>query len=50
MMDAPTPGASHTAPSGIEAIPVVVRIEYMLQDPADGLEFVVPSELYPYVS
>ncbi|KAG8886099.1 hypothetical protein FRB98_001473 [Tulasnella sp. 332] len=48
LMDAPTPGASIPVPSGIEAIPVIVRIEYMLQDPADGLEFVVPSELYPY--
>ncbi|KAG9000448.1 hypothetical protein FRB94_005418 [Tulasnella sp. JGI-2019a] len=48
MIDALTPGASSFASSAIEAIPLVVRIEYMLQDPADGLEFVVPSELYPY--
>lgn len=36
--------------SWIEATSVIVRIEYQLQDPAEGLEFVVPTELYPYVS
>lgn len=28
--------------------PLVVRIEYALKDPVDGLQFVLPSDLYPY--
>ncbi|KAG8894105.1 hypothetical protein FRB99_001519, partial [Tulasnella sp. 403] len=31
-----------------EAVSLTVRIEYSVRNPADGLEFVLPSETYPF--
>lgn len=46
-----TPGASSSQlPGGVEFAPIVVHIEYTLTHPVDGLQFVLPTESYPYVS
>jgi hypothetical protein len=34
----------------IEKMSFAVRIDYSVRNPANGLEFVLPSENYPYVS
>lgn len=31
-------------------MPIVVRIEYSLRNPVDGIQFVLPTDAYPYVS
>lgn len=31
-------------------MPIVVRIEYSLRNPVDGIQFVLPTDTYPYVS
>lgn len=31
-------------------MPIVVRIEYSLRNPVDGIQFVLPADTYPYVS
>ncbi|TFL06150.1 hypothetical protein BDV98DRAFT_558917 [Pterulicium gracile] len=44
-----TPGASSSQlPGGVEFAPIVVHIEYTLTHPVDGLQFVLPTESYPY--
>jgi transcription initiation factor TFIID subunit 2 len=44
-----TPAAANpqTAP---EYLPLIVRIEYSLKNPVDGIQFVLPSDAYPFVS
>ena len=48
------PGTAAVATTSTEKVakeynPLVVRIEYALKDPADGLQFILPSDVYPYV-
>lgn len=31
-------------------MPIVVRIGYSLRNPVDGIQFVLPTDTYPYVS
>jgi len=45
-----TPGPSQTPVPGPEFMPIVVRIEYSLRNPVDGMQFVLPTDTYPYVS
>jgi len=46
-----TPGPSfHTPVPGPEFMPIVVHIEYSLRNPVDGIQFVLPTDAYPYVS
>lgn len=45
-----TPGPSQTPAPGPEFMPIVVRIEYSLRNPVDGIQFVLPTDTYPYVS
>jgi transcription initiation factor TFIID subunit 2 len=46
-------GASTSANTSSQAsreyLPITVRIEYALRDPVDGLQFVLPSDAYPFV-
>lgn len=44
------PGPSQTPAPGPEFMPIVVRIEYSLRNPVDGIQFVLPTDAYPYVS
>lgn len=32
-----------------EFSPITVKIEYSVRNPSDGLEFVFPTDTYPYV-
>ncbi|PFH52313.1 hypothetical protein AMATHDRAFT_140606 [Amanita thiersii Skay4041] len=43
-----TPGFSHATHTLPEFSPIVVNIAYSLRNPVDGLEFVLPTESYPY--
>ncbi|KAF8140663.1 hypothetical protein EV363DRAFT_1313061 [Boletus edulis] len=43
-----TPGPSQTPAPGPEFMPIVVRIEYSLRNPVDGIQFVLPTDAYPY--
>lgn len=43
-----TPGPSFQAPTGPEFMPIVVHIEYSLRNPIDGIQFVLPTDAYPY--
>ncbi|THH19678.1 hypothetical protein EW146_g1531 [Bondarzewia mesenterica] len=45
-----TPGfsATHTPISVPEFSPINITVEYSLRSPADGLQFVMPSDAYPY--
>ena len=45
-----TPGHPHAAPALAEFAPIIVNIEYTLRHPAEGLQFVLPTEAYPHVS
>ena len=47
-----TPGfaVAHTPVAIPEFSPITVNIEYSLRHPVDGLQFIVPSDAYPYVS
>ncbi|KAL0951837.1 hypothetical protein HGRIS_008498 [Hohenbuehelia grisea] len=42
-----TPGMSQTAP-GVEFAPIVIHIDYSLRNPVEGIQFVLPSDSYPY--
>lgn len=43
--------ASSLAPTTTtEFAPLVVHVEYSLRNPVDGVEFVMPTDAYPYVS
>ena len=42
-MAVPTGPGEHFAP-------ITINIEYSLRNPADGLNFVLPSDAYPHVS
>jgi len=44
-LDAPTPGGSA---AHAEFAPLVVRIEYVLRNPAEAIQFVLPSQEHPY--
>lgn len=33
----------------LEFAPIIVKITYSLRNPADGIQFVLPSDAYPYV-
>ena len=44
-----TPGGAH-APNATEFAPIIINIAYMLRNPADGFQFVLPSDAHPYVS
>ncbi|KAG8794849.1 hypothetical protein FRC17_008222, partial [Serendipita sp. 399] len=41
-------GAGTGAGPSKEYMPIVIRIEYSLTNPADGIQFVLPSQTYPY--
>ncbi|KAG6333744.1 hypothetical protein ID866_5345, partial [Astraeus odoratus] len=44
-----TPGPSSQTPApGPEFMPIVVHIEYSLRNPVDGIQFVLPTDAYPY--
>lgn len=43
------PGPSQTATHTQEFSPIVVKITYSLTNPADGFEFVLPSDTHPHV-
>ncbi|KAH7886186.1 hypothetical protein F5I97DRAFT_2026435 [Phlebopus sp. FC_14] len=44
-----TPGPSFQTPApGPEFMPIVVHIEYSLKNPVDGIQFVLPTDAYPY--
>ncbi|KAG9313991.1 hypothetical protein JVU11DRAFT_4768 [Chiua virens] len=43
-----TPGPSQTPAPGPEFMPIVVHIEYSLRNPVDGIQFVLPTDAYPY--
>ncbi|KAI6112477.1 hypothetical protein EDD16DRAFT_1167057 [Pisolithus croceorrhizus] len=43
-----TPGPSFQTPTGPEFMPIVVHIEYSLRNPVDGMQFVLPTDAYPY--
>ncbi|KAI6031377.1 hypothetical protein BKA83DRAFT_4199448 [Pisolithus microcarpus] len=43
-----TPGPSFQTPTGPEFMPIVVHIEYSLRNPVDGIQFVLPTDAYPY--
>ena len=46
-----TPGiTSHPGLPAFEFAPIVVKITYSLRNPVDGVEFVLPTDAYPYVS
>lgn len=45
-----TPGPSQTPAPGPEFMPIVVHIEYSLRNPVDGIQFMLPTDAYPYVS
>ena len=45
----PEPMAVPTGP-GEHFAPITINIEYSLRNPADGLNFVLPSDAYPHVS
>jgi hypothetical protein len=46
-----TPGfLSQTGAPVFEFAPIQVIITYSLRNPADGVQFIVPSDAYPYVS
>ncbi|KAL1729840.1 hypothetical protein EV714DRAFT_251135 [Schizophyllum commune] len=42
-----TPGGAH-APNATEFAPIIINIAYMLRNPADGFQFVLPSDAHPY--
>lgn len=45
-----TPGVSQSqATAGTDLTPIVVKIDYSLRNPVDGVEFVIPNEALPYV-
>lgn len=44
-----TPGHQQAAPL-TEFAPITVNIEYTLCRPADGVQFILPTETYPHVS
>ena len=45
-----TPGASsQPAPVVPELAPIVVNISYSLRNPIDGVQFVLPTDSFPYV-
>jgi transcription initiation factor TFIID subunit 2 len=46
--DTPEPARMGTPSS--EFAPLTITIEYSLTNPLDGLQFVLPTEAYPYVS
>jgi hypothetical protein len=35
---------------GAEFAPLVLRVEYSMRNPIDGVQFVVPTDAFPYVS
>jgi transcription initiation factor TFIID subunit 2 len=39
-----------TAAASREYQPITVRIEYMVKNPGDGIQFILPSETHPFVS
>ena len=41
-------GAQSSMPA-LEFAPILVKINYSLRNPADGVQFVLPSDAYPYV-
>jgi transcription initiation factor TFIID subunit 2 len=44
-----TPGS--TQPQALpEFSPIIVNIAYSLRSPVDGVEFILPNDIYPYVS
>ncbi|KAG8219438.1 hypothetical protein J3R82DRAFT_365 [Butyriboletus roseoflavus] len=43
-----TPGPSQTPAPGPEFMPIVIRIGYSLRNPVDGIQFVLPTDAYPY--
>lgn len=48
----PTPQAgapSTPSPKKAEYSPIVIKIEYAVRNPTDGLQFVLPSDAYPFV-
>ncbi len=44
-----TPGASHVNGVPTEFAPITVNISYSIRKPVDGVEFVLPTDSYPYV-
>lgn len=44
-----TPGASQVNGAITEFAPITVNISYSIRKPVDGLEFVLPTDSYPYV-
>lgn len=44
-----TPGPATLPLPTAEFSPIVVHVEYSLRRPADGLQFVLPTEADPYV-
>lgn len=45
-----TPGYSQTQTSIPEFSPITINVTYNLRNPVDGFEFVLPTDLYPFVS
>ncbi|KAL4266270.1 Transcription initiation factor TFIID subunit 2 [Pleurotus pulmonarius] len=43
-----TPGASHVNGVPTEFAPITVNISYSIRKPVDGVEFVLPTDSYPY--
>lgn len=39
----------HPSVPMLEFAPIIVKITYSLRNPADGIQFVLPSDAYPYV-
>jgi hypothetical protein len=46
-----TPGLSipHSSVATPEFAPIIVNIVYSLRNPVDGVQFVLPTDSYPYV-
>ncbi|KDQ63029.1 hypothetical protein JAAARDRAFT_29020 [Jaapia argillacea MUCL 33604] len=43
-----TPGPSYQQPAIPEYAPITVKIVYSLRNPVDGLQFLLPTDAYPY--
>jgi len=45
----PGPSTQGTQSSGPEYEEILIKIVYSLRNPVDGVQFVVPTDSYPYV-
>ena len=45
----PGPSAQGTQSSGPEYEEILIKIVYSLRNPVDGVQFMVPTDSYPYV-